>query len=341
MMHDIIIDRYVYDITRRLPKNERAEVEMVLTADIYDMLAGRQGEEDIIAVLQELGAPAALAEKYRRTPRYLISPAVYGQYTRVLKLAVPLAGVTLALMGMILGAYNMAGGSPAVPAFIGDILFGAVLFGGSGVFIAALFITAGFIIAERAGYRPGAKAWTPAKLPLIPIDDTRKKFRSLGIIEFGIIFYLCTYIFVCYKGFQVLYAIGGDFGNIIEKVTYEFIDACIPAAVAIAALAFAACAVKLIICRWTPVLCAAVVMTSLAIEGVFLYWLAALPVYTPEYIDMVRRHARNLLDAVPKSVQIVGAVSLLVLANCAWAIYRTVKAASVRKQAAKGDESHV
>ena len=92
-----IIDRYLYDVTRRLPENMRDDVEQELRANIEDMLPDNPTEEEIENVLESLGAPSKLAAKYRPNPRYLISPALFEEYISVLKivavvLALPACG---------------------------------------------------------------------------------------------------------------------------------------------------------------------------------------------------------------------------------------------------------
>ena len=96
---DNLIERYVQEVTRRLPEKERAEVSRELKSNIYDMLPEHPDEEAIKKVLNSLGSPAALAEKYRQNPRYLISPAYFDEYTRALK--------WLMIAGLVLGAWHV------------------------------------------------------------------------------------------------------------------------------------------------------------------------------------------------------------------------------------------
>jgi hypothetical protein len=68
------------------------------------MLPEHPDEEAIKKVLNSLGSPAALAEKYRQNPRYLISPAYFDEYTRTLKWVLPLVGLVVMAVGMLVGA---------------------------------------------------------------------------------------------------------------------------------------------------------------------------------------------------------------------------------------------
>src|SRR5574344_277501 len=75
-----LIDRYVFDVVRRLPEGERGDVERELRANIRDMLPEDSQEAETVRVLESLGDPRKLAEQYRANPRYLISPAMFEQY---------------------------------------------------------------------------------------------------------------------------------------------------------------------------------------------------------------------------------------------------------------------
>ena len=87
------IERYIHDVTRRLPKENQEEVRAELNANIYDMLPDDPKEEDIDRVLHELGHPREIANNYKEQKRYLISPLYYDDYLRVLKIVFIIAGV--------------------------------------------------------------------------------------------------------------------------------------------------------------------------------------------------------------------------------------------------------
>ena len=87
------IERYIYDVIRRLPKENQEEVRAELNANIYDMLPDDPKEEDIDHVLHELGHPREIANNYKEQKRYLISPLYYDDYLRVLKIVFIIAGV--------------------------------------------------------------------------------------------------------------------------------------------------------------------------------------------------------------------------------------------------------
>ena len=57
-----LIERYIYAVSRRLPVSQRADIEQELRTLIEDMIQerchGEAGQEQIMALLKELGDPA-------------------------------------------------------------------------------------------------------------------------------------------------------------------------------------------------------------------------------------------------------------------------------------------
>ena len=98
-----IIDRYVHAVVKRLPEKSRAEVERELRANIEDMLPDSYEEADVHKALLSLGNPAALAEQYRETKRFLISPELYGTYIYVLKIVSIIAALAIPVAAFVTG----------------------------------------------------------------------------------------------------------------------------------------------------------------------------------------------------------------------------------------------
>lgn len=98
------IERYVYAVTKLLPKKGREEVANEIRASIDEMLEARCGEitptdKDVRVVLAELGTPVELAQKYDTDPvDHLIGGIYYTRYKMVVKtvLIAVACGITLA-----------------------------------------------------------------------------------------------------------------------------------------------------------------------------------------------------------------------------------------------------
>ncbi len=186
-----IIDRYVYDVARRLPQAQRDDIEQELRGLIDDMLHTRTGDleptiDDVTAVLKELGQPQELAGKYRGTKRYLIGPDFFDIYWLVLKIVLAASGFGL-VVALIVG--NIA--TPPQNA----ISAVAKTFGGiiSGLVQAFAYVTIAFALVERfSKSAPGKIDWNPKDLPPVPTANQRdtitiKRSEPIAGLIFGVI----------------------------------------------------------------------------------------------------------------------------------------------------------
>lgn len=73
----LLMEQYIYQVVRRLPKDQRDEVSMELRELIGDM---REQADLMEEVLTELGNPAEFAKRYRDDARCLIGPEYYDTY---------------------------------------------------------------------------------------------------------------------------------------------------------------------------------------------------------------------------------------------------------------------
>ena len=101
-MKNNYIERYIFAVTRYLPAKTQGDVEKELDALIEDMLAQRcdgtaPTEEDIRAVLKELGPPEELAARYSDDgKKALISGTYYLIYKYILKIVLPIVAAVVA-----------------------------------------------------------------------------------------------------------------------------------------------------------------------------------------------------------------------------------------------------
>ena len=91
------MDRYIYQVIRRLPKAQRDEVRMELEELISDMYTDKGSMEE---VLTELGDPAEFAKQYQSDQRYLIGPEYFDTYLWFVRVvfictAIPILGISL------------------------------------------------------------------------------------------------------------------------------------------------------------------------------------------------------------------------------------------------------
>jgi hypothetical protein len=147
------------------------DIENELRTLISDMLEARTHgntatKEDILAVLRELGNPSELAEKYRDTSRYLISPEIFPLYLFVLKIVI---GATLFGMCIATVLELITSNSHIWYSYLGNWI--GEMIGSVGMAFASITIL--FTILEWKGvnlkeFIPG---WEVEELPQVPVKE--------------------------------------------------------------------------------------------------------------------------------------------------------------------------
>jgi hypothetical protein len=172
-MHPLAI-RYVTAATQHLPESRRSDVAREIRTAIDELVDQRResGEPEDLAVresLNELGDPAKFAAAYEDAPRYLIGPGWYPSYIALLKRLLPIGLIGFATIVMLLDMSENPGGDRGFTYFVSHAVNAMY---NIGVQI-LLWVTAGFIIAERAIGPAGpttGRTWTVNDLPELPVQ---------------------------------------------------------------------------------------------------------------------------------------------------------------------------
>ncbi len=192
-----MIERYIYEVTKRVPQDMREEIALELQSLIEDM----RGEEEstVEEVLQKLGSPAEFAKKYKDGPDYLIGPEYYEHYVWVLKLALIGIGISAVVSATMEGITGSETWADFFIKFFGELFYTAI----SGAYSVIGIVTIIFGVLEwkkvKISLKPedkwtvgdlsknvaAVKSWTPNSLP--PIPDKRAVI-SRGDSVFSIIF---------------------------------------------------------------------------------------------------------------------------------------------------------
>jgi hypothetical protein len=198
-----LIDKYIVEVGKYLPRKNRADIEAEIRSTLEDMLdersARKQGTEEaddklVLELLKEYGAPREVAESYTG-PRYLIGPRVYPTFELVTKIVVAvLIAVSLAGLGL-----SLSKSSPAGPEFLKTLGEGALgLLGG--LITAFGNIVLVFAILERvlpAKEFEEEETWNPAELAREPDPDRVKFGEQIFELVFLVLFLI---IFNLYPG---------------------------------------------------------------------------------------------------------------------------------------------
>jgi hypothetical protein len=183
-----LIDRYVTEVGKHLPRKNRLDIETELRSTLEDMLedrsqqTGRPADEALVTeLLQEYGSPRKVAATYQTHP-YLIGPRMFPFYTFVLKIV--LFAVTLGLtIATVVSVANSSMTSPEALKALGEFIASLV----SALLAAFGNVTLVFAIIER--FAPVAEfeekeKWTPAELSKEPEPHQVKTGDMIASIVF-------------------------------------------------------------------------------------------------------------------------------------------------------------
>ncbi|MBG0564292.1 permease prefix domain 1-containing protein [Actinoplanes aureus] len=161
-----LIDRYVYTVLRRVPEQQRADIDRELRTSIEDAVearvdGGSTRDAAIEQTLVELGDPDRLADGYADRPLYLIGPELYPHWRRLLTMLAWVVLPTAVTILAIFDAVEGAGFGEVIGGVIGNLLTIGVNL--------AFWVTAVFAVLERTGVGRAElrrnRAWSPDDLP--------------------------------------------------------------------------------------------------------------------------------------------------------------------------------
>jgi len=170
-----LIDKYIAEVGKHLPRKNRADIEAEIRSTLEDMLDERKKGDDpadealVMELLREYGSPRDVAATYK-THQYLIGPRLFPVFTMVVRIVFAVvAGASLIGLGVGLTKTGLSG-----PAFVSNLgqWFGGLI---GGLIAAFGNITLVFAILERTQvadqFEKEFKEWDPKELESEPDPD--------------------------------------------------------------------------------------------------------------------------------------------------------------------------
>lgn len=312
-----LTDRYVYDVTRRLPETQRSDVAKELTTEIEEMVedraAGKRANKHAVYdVLVELGSPSRLADQYRERPRYVIGPEYYESYVFLLK---TICAVVLPLLAFIIFMTESMTATHTILSLCMKII-GAMLEVAVYIFF---WTTVSFVLVQKfAGGERHDDHWKPEDLPQLPPAQEITRGESFFAIAWSVFAVLAT----LYQVPAIYQLIGPD------TVPQFFAPAMWPGwtlgLLAVALLSLGAEFIKLIVGGWTRVTVGLIVIVNLITVGFFVAALSFVdPIANPDMMRLVAESLGNpnIAQTVEQGIDIFVYV---VIAICAWEIGEAV-----------------
>jgi hypothetical protein len=176
-----LVDRYVAEVGKGLPRKNRLDIEAEIMTAIEDMLAERSrqtgkpvDEQMTVAVLKEYGAPRKVAASYQ-PERSLIGPRLFPSFLTVVQVVLPIvAAVALVKMGIALGQVTLTFENVFEAVFLGIAGFLGTAFTALGS-ILVLFVIVQWTLPE---FKEKPEEWDPYKLPAA----TRRNRVETGLV---------------------------------------------------------------------------------------------------------------------------------------------------------------
>jgi hypothetical protein len=246
-----LIDRYVYAVTKRLPADQRADIEKELRGLIEDMLAEvketeAKGDAAVESVLKKLGHPVILAASYRGVDQHLIGPGLFYLYSLVLKIVLIATGGGL----MIALIVNLLSNGSSNPLLTVLEAFGSILTGMIGAFG---WVTLIFAAIER--YSPEhidmnkEEIFQPRDLPQVPKEKERiHPADPIATMVFTLVAMVLAYYVPRFVGFYPGAFLAGGFIPLFNETIYMMY---LPFIVIVLAFALLREIGKLVTGRWT------------------------------------------------------------------------------------------
>jgi len=186
-----LIESYVTEVGKYLPRKNRLDIETELRSTLEDMFEDRRQQagdktDEILTeeLLQEYGAPRKVAASYQ-THSYLIGPSLFPTFTLVLKIV--LAAVTLGLtIATLVSLINSDLTSPEIFKALGELVLSLV-----GALVAAFGnLTLIFAILERVlptSEFEDVEEWKATELTKAPDPNQVKAGEMITSIVFTVI----------------------------------------------------------------------------------------------------------------------------------------------------------
>ena len=212
-----LLDRYLFDIGRRLPRKNRekdlAELRSQLETKLKERGDGEPSEQDILTLLEETGAPEKVAARYFPEGQYLIGPMLYPSFRSSIGIALlVLVIVHLVLLGVFILFTNQP---DKALNLLGSFYNTAMMIFGTIVLV--------FAILQWVGFRPKEtkQKWDPRTLPEITGHEPIKRGELIAGIVFSVIF--LSILLVFQNGIPIIQTPGSEATLIFLPVINQFL----------------------------------------------------------------------------------------------------------------------
>jgi hypothetical protein len=181
-----LIDRYVHEVGRHLPRKNRedikAELKSTLADTLDDRVEGEPTKEDVEQLLKEFGSPQQVAASYWPQGQYLIGPSLFPLFRMVVGIALLVFVIVQLVLFGIAVVFNQE-----VLTFLDvlEIFTGLI----SSSFTAFGIIVIVFAILQYFEVKPESEGveWDPSQLPQVKDEEMVSRGGMVAEITFSLV----------------------------------------------------------------------------------------------------------------------------------------------------------
>ena len=176
-----LIDRYIAEVGKHLPRKNRADIEAEIRSTLEDMLdertqgKGTGNEAKVMQLLKEYGAPRDVAATYRPPQyQYLIGPGLFPIFERVIRIVLAVVvGASLIGLGVGLAKTGFTGSEfvSTLGEWFGGLLSGLIAAFGNIVLVFAIIERTHAAKEIQKEFEKESKDWNPEELKSEPDPD--------------------------------------------------------------------------------------------------------------------------------------------------------------------------
>ena len=306
-----MIERYIYDVARRLPEDIREDVKSELRSNIEDMLSENPDDAEIERLLLDMGSPAKLAVKYNPRPRYLISPEIFEDYFTVLKIVAVTLGVLLAGLAIFKIIFGDIG-DQSIIATVMSIITSFISAALDGIIYAFFFVTIAFFCVEAFARKKDVSTWSLKELPEIPanVKIVIKRGNTIAEAVFSIFF---TTLFLAGTLRQPPFIAWYEAGMpTVPLFSQEVVQQFLPLYLILIALTLFLMFFKLVKGRWSAGIAAAQSVFSIFNTVISITFITRPNVFTQEFIARFAEKVNVMAETMSGYIR-TGIIVLIVL----------------------------
>lgn len=337
-----LMNRYIYQVVRRLPKSQREETAMELKELIEDM--AEQDGQTVENVIGKLGNPAAFARQYQDRGSYLIGPKYYEDYIWVLKI-VMLCVVASVVVSSIVQGFMQPEWIKGIVEYITENGFSSLLFGfGSVTLVFAILERQNikvdlrdekkWTVDDLKGEAPPKSRWTPKTMGTAP---NKKSLISRGESTVGVVFtaVFCGIILFAPHLLGAYVFEDKEFVRTIPLLNLDAWGRIAPVLVLALAIGFIDEVIRLVTgCYCKAVMASNIICNTLQL-GLWIFAVRFLPFWNPDFIPEIAeefgRHVTSKGDIFfyygtdSFSYLMIGIITLITVLETGETIYRTIR----------------